>query len=635
MLQLYVYGTSEEGWMDIDANTKLSMEYFSDLFDDQFTNGQFSLPLDLPLTDNNRRKLGFAERLSNSNNIIKYWKVDIIDDGWPILTGAKMAIVQSSGNWGYTKGKLSVIITGAKGMFGSIIQNKKLTDLVLGGVIKWPVAESRQFATDHKNGLYPQFDYIVFAPIAIEDYIDTEQADYTTEFLIRDTVNDIVLKLISPGVYDIVFDRVDPTNSNAVIAPGLLQHIDYRTIPFFKLQYVFRKCFEEFGYTVSGDWIDDIDFAKLYLFNNFSLEIYSLTTYTDYNNMIIPSNHVPDMLIVDFIKAVCTFFNIYPTFDGSNNTVKINYRKNIIKTINSVCMTDKIVDDMEVTQSALSDSSSTPSTIAGTINQGFTLEYDWGNDSYYSDRVKAIVLKDGYTYIGDKVLVGSVQKPYDLTGFVTNIALTTSHCVLVRDQNMYYSVADATVIPILWEPYAEALNSYVYGDGSNTINLGMSTLCQYIMLNATTGLNYNYGILAAKMKGSYNTNKGNRITNPFGLKIFYADYATIPASGTPTAMSYNNLAGPYLYGVTDTSKLVKYDLALNSQLGIVKILHYEWQVLQQNLLLVKATLLMDTKVFNDLNTYNQLEINGVLFMVNKIELETPIKGTMVVYLVPM
>ena len=120
--------------------------------------------------------------------------------------------------------------------------------------------------------------------------IDTEQADYTTEFLIRDTVNDIVLKLISPGVYDIVFDRVDPTNSNAVIAPGLLQHIDYRTIPFFKLQYVFRKCFEEFGYTVSGDWIDDIDFAKLYLFNNFSLDIYSLTTYTDYNNMIIKSD---------------------------------------------------------------------------------------------------------------------------------------------------------------------------------------------------------------------------------------------------------------------------------------------------------------------------------------------------------
>ena len=633
MLQLYVYGELEQGWLDIDNGTQLAMEYFSDLFDDTFSNGQFSLPIDIALTDNNRRKLGFAERLSNTGNKLKYWKVDIYEDGWPLLIGTKMTILTRTGNWGYTKGKISVTITGVKGLFGSIINGKKLSDMSLGGVIQWDTQESRDFATDHKDGKHDDLNYIIFAPVACEDFIDTNQSDYTTEFLVRDTLNDLV-QIPDGSSFKNVFARVDPTNLNAIIAAGNLQHIDYRTVPFFNLKYVVKKCFTEFGYSIAGDWIDDTDFDKLFIFNNYALEVYAISTYTDYNNMIIPANHVPDMYIVDFLKAIFTFFNVYPSFDRANNKVTLSYRKSSISSINAIDITNKVVDEIEVTETVLTDGSSTASNNLGNT-AGFTLTYDWGGDSMQSDRVKEKVIKDGKTYIGDKELIGVVQKPFDLGSFVTSRALNTGDCVLVRDQNMYYSVADATVIPIVWEAYAEALDSYVYGDGSKNISLGLSTLCQYILLNATTGTYYNTGILGAKMKGSYTTNKGNRISNPFGLKIFYADYQSVSTATTPVAMSYNNVAGPYLYGVTSGGALVKYNLDLNSEVSIGQILHFSWQIMQVNQLVVKTTILTDTKVLNDLNTYSQVVVNGILFMVYKIEQTTPTKGTMVIYLVPM
>ena len=629
MLQLYVHGKVEEGFLDISPDAQLSMEYFSDLFDDTFSNGQFSLPVDIPLTDNNRKILGFAERISNSaavNN--RYWIVDIYEDNWPLLTGTKMSILTSSVNWGYTRGKISVTITGVKGLFGTVINKKKLADLTLGGVIQWHTQESRDFATDHKNGLYPHLDYIIFTPIAIEDFIDTAQSDYTTEFLVRDTVNDMLLKLVSPGVYKLVFNRVDPTNNSAVIAAGNLLHIDYRTVPFFKLKYVLQHCFTEFGYTVTGDFIDNTDFDKLFIFNNYSLEVYSMTTYTDYNNLIIPANHVPDMYIVDFLKAIFTFFNIFPSFDGSTNTVTLNYRKNSISSINAIDITDKVLEDIEVTETVLTDSSSTAGSNMNTPT-GYTLEYEWGGDNYGGDRVKDKVLKDGKYYVGDKELIGTICKHDDLVSFTYIRQLTTSDCIFIKDMNLYYSVADATVTPILWECYAEALNSYIYGDGSKSINVGLSTLCKYILLDPTDGLNYYRGILGAKMKGSYTTNKGNRITNPFGLKIFYAEYST---GSDPAAISYNGSI--YDTGWENIPK-VKYDLDLNSDMSIGKIFHYDWQVKQINQLVVKTTILTDTKVLNDLRTYSQVIINGVLFMVYKIEQTTPTKGSMVVYLVPL
>lgn len=619
MLQIYVYG-KEEGWLEVDANSILNIEGFSDLFDEEFNNAKFSLPYELQLTDNNRRKLGFAERLNNTTIVENYWKVDVYEDGWPILIGTKMSMLQRQTNWNYTKGKISVTITGVKGLFGSIVANKKLTDLVLGGPIKWGVQESRDWATDHLHGLYPQYDYFLFAPIAIENYFDTSAKDYDNEFLVRDTVNDSILTYTG-GTYKVVFGRENPSVPYTVIPSGTSMHEDYRTIPFFKLKYVLKKCFEEFGFTITGDFIDDADFDKICLFNNYALEKYQMSTLTDYNNIIIPSNHVPDIKIVDFLSAIFMALNIYPVFDGSSN-VKLTFRVTKLQTINAIDITDKIIDDLEVTPQSSSDNS----------NNGFTIGYNWENDDYYSDRVKEKTIVDGITYIGEKELIGTVTRLNDLSTFSYIRTLTTNDCVFVHDQNMYYSVADATVTPILWDCYAENIGNFKYGEGSKTIDIGLSTLCQYVLLNTTTGLYYNSGKIGCRMKGNYNTNKGTRVKNNYGLKLFFAEYYNDVSVGkTVVAYNHNTLDT----GGVSSLNMGKWSLAINTDTSLIKKNHLDWQLIKEKKLVVKTTILADQKVLHDFNTYSQFIINNIVFLLYKTEQTSPLKGNMVIYLVPM
>ena len=49
---------------------------------------------------------------------------------------------------------------------------------------------------------------------------------------------------------------------------------------------------------------------KLYVFSNCAIEQYTTAVYADFNRRIIPKDHVPDMELVDFFKAVFDAFNI-------------------------------------------------------------------------------------------------------------------------------------------------------------------------------------------------------------------------------------------------------------------------------------------------------------------------------------
>ena len=76
-------------------------------------------------------------------------------------------------------------------------------------------------------------------------------------------------------------------------------------------KYVFIKVFEELGFTVTGDFITSTDFDDLVLFNNYAIEDYfTILNYVDVNHTIDPRNHVPDISLVDFLKAIlvkCVF----------------------------------------------------------------------------------------------------------------------------------------------------------------------------------------------------------------------------------------------------------------------------------------------------------------------------------------
>lgn len=605
MLQIYIYGPTEEGFIDLDPDAVLQMESLAEAFDEELGTGDFSLPIDIPWTDNNRKKFGFAERIQNFSVKNNYFKCVVYNNYFPELPNAKITMLDKSGTFAFTKGKFSASVSGSKGLFGSLIKNKKLKDLQLGGAITWQGQESRKFAEDLMKGLYPQYPQIAFAPVAIENFIDKDRADYTSEFLALDTVNTIIDDSINW-----TFERPSSTNP-AQIAIGQ-ERMDYQTVPFFKIKFVLKKIFEEHGYIVSGDFLDGTDFDDLVMFNNYGIENYAINytanLFADLNTSINPSNHVPDILIKEFLNGLFSLFNIFPTFPGVDE-VKLVYRKNHIKK-RSILSLNKICSNKFT--STLNDAGN---------EKGYKLNYVWDSaDQYYSDRVKDLK---------DKTLVATVATRGLLDTLNTGRQLTTNDIANVQADNLYYVVADATSNPIKWDVYAEKLNEYISGSGTRQVDCNISTLCTWVEFDNTAALSYKKNYVGTRQPGSYQNKKNVRVTNPFSLKVFYIKPQVNPATGNVIPMSFNNNRN-YLNNI-----IVPYSLSWHGTDGLAINFHKDWEELRDRMEIIKTSITADQKVLTEMANHNCYEINNILFIPYRTERSIPMKAGMEISLVPL
>lgn len=108
-----------------------------------------------------------------------------------------------------------------------------------------------------------------------------------------------------------------------------------QVVPMFYYHQVLRHCFSEFGFTLQGDLLEDANFKKLILPNVYSIlkeQVYQLNTLSTSNifnalycqlpTQLIPANHLPDMLISDFIADFMLRFQCYFDIDGTVATIK-------------------------------------------------------------------------------------------------------------------------------------------------------------------------------------------------------------------------------------------------------------------------------------------------------------------------
>lgn len=606
MLSIFVHSGANPGFLDLPANAALQMESFAEAFQLEEEAGEFSLPLDLYWTDNNRLRLGFKERLENFNKTDNWFIVSVYDDNFPVFTRAKLTLVRKAGKFDYRNGIFSVSVSGTRGIFSSTAKNKKLADLPLGGSIAFPVGmDSREFAYWHYHTGYTQFPQVRFAPVGWEGYYDQERFDYNGEFLARDTVNNIV----ETGGGAWVFGR--PTEENPAVAAGATtqQYMDYRTVPFFRIKFLVEKIFTDLGYAVTGEFLSSSDFDNLVLFNNYSIERYSPFEFTiftsfDENTLINPANHVPDMLVDEFLKSILPGLGIFPVFTDDKNVVLVYHNNNIQHAGMANC-DDVLTDNFE---SNFID--------GGARQDGYklTLATD-EDDSYYSERVKDISIK---------TLVSRVATRADLDD-ITSGSLTTDNMVYVQAENMYYVVADATADPMLWDAFAEELGEYITGAGEKQVDIKFSTLAQFVKLNEETGLYINRGYLGTRQKGTYITRKSVLVKNKFGLRLFY----TTPPGDLnviPTSYNHNRHA--------DNTLKEKYTLALQLADSIA-VLHKPWQDILQNAEDVKITLLASSEVTERLRRHPKIQVAGVVFFVKKIEKTIPLRQILELTVVPL
>lgn len=601
MLQIYLYGPLFEGFLDINPNTELDIEDLAEIFDEDLSTGLYSLPVELPWTDNNRKLFGFAERLQNFNSSVKQYRCDVYDNGFPELTNAQLTILERSGLFSYKRGSFNASIAGTKGLFGSTIKNKTLQNLKLDGTITWSGKDSREFANDVMHGNEPDYPYLAFAPVAIEGFIDTGRTDYTTEFLAKDTVNYLMLN----NGPDYFFGRPQSGNPALPAISGTEEYVDFFTVPFFKLKYILKKIFQENGYTVTGSFVDSTDFDDLVIFNNYGIEHY--VSYVDINRSIYPSNHLPKIEIKEFLKAIFGLFNIYPVFSGTN-TVQLVYRKQAIINRNILSLNE--VCSKQFTATTESDTS----------ESGYKLNYTWdSNDGYYSDRVKDLK---------DKNLVATVAKFSDLANLNLNQQLTTDDIVYVQADNLYYRVANALNNPILWDAYAEKLEEYTDGKGERSLSPEISTLCTYVEYDTNDALYEKRNYVGTRQLGSYRNNKGTVVLNDFALRIFYIKHLPIGGGYTvPVSFSHNR--------DKDNNIVEKYSLSWHGEDGLATNFHKLWQQVKENNDVVKTELKADQKLLGELQAYNIYEINNVLYLPYKIERKIPLNGKLTISLTPL
>lgn len=482
MLQIYVYGKFMEGYLDLPPDTTLQMDITSPAFDDDLTLGEYSLPLEAEFTPHNSRLLGFAEMLNEQyTEDARYWRVNVISDGIPELQDAKMTLLKDAGTFDYRHGRFTFSIAGNKGLFGSLIKGKKLTDLQYDGKITWADMDSRQFATAVMKGSITRYPFIRFGPVVRENFFDTDRVDYDGEFIVFDTVNNVH---VAGGSWE--FGRPSSGNPAVVTTPGQAEYKDFRTIPFLQLYYVTKRIFEEHGYSVTGDFFTSGYFDDLVLDNNRALEKYHINQNKDVNREILPANHVPDVLIHEYLVALQKRFNLKINFrEGRKVDISFKQKKN--RQSKTLDITPILVNQYERSYLEFQD-------------QGFTLQNDFGNDDdYYGDAIQDIK---------DKTLVGTVKTRTELASLNVGRQLTLDDIAFVTAENLYYRVANATTTPVLWEAYSERLDDYVIGKGENTIISALSPLCTYLLLNENTGLVENRDVVAVRQQGSYINKRG-------------------------------------------------------------------------------------------------------------------------------
>lgn len=602
MLQIYLYGPRQSGFIDLPPNARLNMEAVAEIFDEQLAIGEYNIPLDIPWTETNLRLTGFAHKPQKQASGGQYKFVcDVYDNGFPEIQRGKFTILTTRGSFSPGSGSMSITVSGSKGVYGNTIQNKKLRDLTMGGPITFTETSSREFATNHMKGQYPQYNYLSFAPVARRNYFDTERADYDNEFLVGDRVNFLVYTGAPPLGWE--FGRPDPANATQVINAGDPLYIDYRTIPFFSLKYIFKECFRQFGYMLSGTIINTTAFDDVYLDNNYSIEEYAGNY--DVNRTITPANHVPDITIRDFIIQFCQWLNVYPIFIGQN--VELRWRAATLKGSRLYDITPYITDNFETERE--------DETVKQAVNYAYATD---GSDNAMSDNIKDLT---------GKTVVATVLGFGELGTLNIGRTLTTNDIALVINENLYYQVADATSTPLKWDAYGDALQPIISDAEQPTNELPFAPLTTHTELNSGLALYINMGNLLIDQRGSYANNKGIRIRNSFGIRTMYISQLPIGSYTVPVS---------YYKHLNELSQQIQpYSLALHGEYGIIKNFHEDWAKKRSSGLILKTTLRCNSAVLDEIRKADKLIIEEVQYLLYQLERTIPFTDYADIQLIPL
>lgn len=255
---------------------------------------------------------------------------------------------------------------------------------------------------------------------------------------------------------------------------------------------------------------------------------------------IIYSNHMPDMLISDFVSAFFISFGIIPFFNHRMKTVELVLIRDILRSFKQIKFIENpIRNSIEVKPNDYS---------------GIKFFFNWGsNDEYLQDNFKELI----YDIIAEINAKGQYPSTEEINVLV-----------YIKNINQYYIRAFNHQGYLVWQYFTDNGHEQVYDDGTKVINIDASPLLMTTEVNPITGSGY-WLVPKTYAKGTseaFNTGKYPFDLRFFfwrGIQNFYVDL-TYPM-GSVTVYAYNgNKMG------------FNYEYKLNGQYGLINTWYSEY-----------------------------------------------------------
>jgi hypothetical protein len=253
--------------LELSPDTTISVELNNALLADADNNGSYALPFTLPRTATNQRVLGFPELLDNvAGQVRSYERTDVFDDGLHLLSGTLQLLRITASTYEMT------LLFGASAVM-SKLKTVKLRELVLGGPRLMDSFPNRWTVMDHMNDTARKpndYDY-VFAPVsnndAFEDY-DEELLRYPNFNCWRpqggETPSPVEQFVTVPGMFGpgAPFDK-----AGTLGFPGFFSRFTTPPVPFVRLAYLVRTMLQELQIPFEED-VFDAEMEQLVVIGN-------------------------------------------------------------------------------------------------------------------------------------------------------------------------------------------------------------------------------------------------------------------------------------------------------------------------------------------------------------------------------
>lgn len=343
-------------------DSRIVRDFQSGVFDREMKAYDFTYPVTLPLSQDVKKALNYPDIVANPNLKKEYDAFLAISGGDMIRVTLRLVRTDVKAQ------TCEVSLLGDYGSYGKLVQDKKLNELEMGGIrvigqvstsstdLQWAfrsggtnTALFRYFSCDsdqHMNAIadgtidadyrfpfcvdwkgdYPYIN-VDFPLPSGQSYISAEKRSLINAYY--------YINSTTRGYRDPVKEYIQGTYQ---ITSRLTKDRLF-WVPMFKVSYLLKRCFEEFGFTVYGDIFNNAAFKEVVLYNTFAInscyiseQAVTISGGKRYEGRIWhdatkinPKNHVPPMPIIDFLSDVAKLCNLKYDINYSNLTVTVKH----------------------------------------------------------------------------------------------------------------------------------------------------------------------------------------------------------------------------------------------------------------------------------------------------------------------